>query len=97
MATFDRVPGIRCSQTARYVVEGYGAKDGRAHGSLDVTVYACAEHLQDARTKWMKDLNPFVVQGPPRVAHRCGRRVDFRDQDQLDIIAAAAADEEISK
>ncbi len=93
MVSFSRVKNVRCSGTGRYIVEGYSPRDGKLHGNLDVTVYPCAEHLQDARTKWLGDLAAYVCQGTPKYAHPCGYLVDYRDQEQLDIMAAAAAEE----
>lgn len=86
----SRQKGILCTAAARYVVEGYSPKNGYLHGSLDAEVYACAEHLQDARSKWLGKLATFVPQWTPgKRTFLCGRRTDFGDQAQLDIFAAA--------
>jgi hypothetical protein len=36
--------GPGCGAPATVCIEGYSPRDGRAHGSLDHAVYACAEH-----------------------------------------------------
>lgn len=43
-------PATECdSPVAIYRIEGYSPRDGRLHGSLDVALYACAEHEPRAR------------------------------------------------
>lgn len=83
---FGRVPGVDCSARAVYVVEGYAPADGRAHGSLDVTVRVCAEHVEECRTKWLAELGaptPYVfLVAVPAV---CGDMTDFRDPQPQDV------------
>lgn len=49
-------PTPQCTQPATWRVEGYSTdKYGHAHGNLDVAVYACERHHQDARTQLVSD------------------------------------------
>lgn len=81
--------GYGCGRPARYRIEGYRARDGRMHGSLDVALYACAVHLEDARTVWMprhemlSHLSPFTCTGPDSAKDtRCGEVTDYRKYDR---------------
>jgi hypothetical protein len=44
---FDKVG--KCPSYPTMLVEGYTPREGRAHGSLDVTVRCCADHHQKYR------------------------------------------------
>lgn len=72
----DLVTARLCGATATVRIEGYSARYGLAHGSLDVIVYACAEHAAEARTEWLSGLTPYNTATAPD-SHRCGDRVDF--------------------
>ncbi|MGW4757500.1 hypothetical protein [Streptomyces chartreusis] len=50
-------PGCGAPATVRF--EGYSPRNGLAHGSLDLAVYACAEHAPRARAEWLGDLMPY--------------------------------------
>jgi hypothetical protein len=66
-----------CTAPAAVCVEGYSPRDGRAHGSLDVVVYACEKHAEVARTEWLASLTPYgttPVPGP-----RCGEMTTFTE------------------
>lgn len=66
-------PGCGAPATVRY--EGYSPRNGLAHGSLDLTVYACEEHDSQARTEWLDGLLAYrtLTVG----TSRCGERFDF--------------------
>lgn len=68
--------GPGCGAPATTCVEGYSPRDGRAHGSLDLTVYACADHATFARTDWLSGLTAYTCASTP-VGRRCGERFDF--------------------
>ncbi|WP_046472271.1 hypothetical protein [Allosalinactinospora lopnorensis] len=38
-----------CAETTVYRIEGYNLRDGLAHGSLDVALYACDAHRGQLR------------------------------------------------
>lgn len=79
---FDRVPGVDCTAPAVKVVEGFAPKGGYAHGSLDIVVYVCEEHHEDARKKWCPSFGattPYTLQGPPVYPKVCGFVADYRD------------------
>ncbi|MFF5759660.1 hypothetical protein ACFY7A_30030 [Streptomyces longwoodensis] len=65
-------PGCGGPATVRF--EGYSPRDGLAHGSLDLAVYACDDHLEQARTEWIGDLLPHRTAA---LDARCGERFDF--------------------
>ncbi|MET7514053.1 hypothetical protein ABZS88_11335 [Streptomyces sp. NPDC005480] len=67
-------PGCGAPATAR--IEGYSARDGRAHGSLDRVVYACVEHTAQARADWLDDLLPYSM--PVAGTAVCGQHYDHR-------------------
>jgi hypothetical protein len=56
-------------------LEGYSARDGRLHGSLDMVVYACAEHLDEARSE-LRSLAEFATTPSPS-SIKCGRILEF--------------------
>ncbi|MGY1945298.1 hypothetical protein [Nocardia asiatica] len=49
MTTFRQF--VTCDRPPVHRIEGYSARDGRLHGSLDRVAYACEEHLAEARTE----------------------------------------------
>lgn len=60
--TFDRVG--TCTSYPTMVVEGYTPREGRAHGSLDVTVRTCADCHQTYRTQIIScGMTPFSFTG----------------------------------
>ncbi|MEU5664735.1 hypothetical protein [Streptomyces longwoodensis] len=65
-------PGCGAPATVRY--EGYSPRDGLAHGSLDLAVYACDDHAGQARTEWIGDLLAYRT---TTAGSRCGERFDF--------------------
>lgn len=66
-------PGCGAVSTTR--IEGYS---GRAHGVLDLAVYACDEHAAEARTQWLAG---FTTHSSPSYMAHCGQRYDYRLQD----------------
>lgn len=66
-------PGCGAPATTRF--EGYSPRNGLAHGSLDLAVYACETHASQARTEWLGNLLPYrtLTAGDSR----CGERFDF--------------------
>lgn len=83
--TFDHVG--TCPNTPAMVIEGYSPKDGRAHGSLDVTIRACADCHQTYRTQIIScGMTPYSFSGCASHADRpsgalvalsCGDRTVF--------------------
>ncbi|WP_371528396.1 hypothetical protein OG302_22400 [Streptomyces sp. NBC_01283] len=68
--------GPGCGAPAAALIEGYSPRDGLAHGSLDLTVYACDEHATTARTDWLRGMTPYSMPSPS--GRRCGTRFDYR-------------------
>ncbi len=66
-------PGCGAPATAR--IEGYSPRGGIAQGSLDLAVYACDQHAQQARTEWLGGLNPHTM--PCVVDAQCGHSFDY--------------------
>ena len=66
-------PGCGAPATVRF--EGYSPRDGLAHGSLDLAVYACADHATQARAEWLDGLLPYRTAAAGD--SRCGERFDF--------------------
>ncbi|CAM5536118.1 hypothetical protein [Streptomyces canus] len=66
-------PGCGAAATAR--IEGYSPRGGVAHGSLDLAVYACAEHAAQARAEWLGDLRPHTM--PLALPAKCGQQFDY--------------------
>lgn len=84
------VPPRPCGAPATVRLEGYSARDGLAHGSLDVIVYACQEHTDTARTEWLAGLTPY---GSPVIGTaRCGDRFSFTNEDVVDQADGVADD-----
>lgn len=77
---FDRVG--TCTAVATRLVEGYSPADGRAHGSLDVTVHVCQECLGGLRERlWRSGMTPYTcVSASGRV---CGERTIFDDNEYV--------------
>jgi hypothetical protein len=73
MTTFRQF--VTCDRPAVHRIEGYSARDGRLHGSLDMVVYACRKHLNKARDE-LHGLaaHPTALIGTPPT---CGRVADF--------------------
>ncbi|MEU8728743.1 hypothetical protein AB0C68_05105 [Streptomyces tendae] len=69
-------PGCGAVSTTR--IEGYSPSEDRAHGSLDLAVYACDEHTAEARTEWLAG---FTTYGSPSYMAYCGQRFDYRTLD----------------
>ncbi|PXX52285.1 hypothetical protein DFR70_13317 [Nocardia tenerifensis] len=68
-----------CGRPAAYRVEGYSARDGQLHGSLDAIVYACAEHHDAARSDWLEGLAPHSSsRSDSDIEMACGYSVDYR-------------------
>ncbi|MET8824770.1 hypothetical protein ABZX40_17870 [Streptomyces sp. NPDC004610] len=61
-------PGCGAPATAR--IEGYSPRNG-----LDLAVYACADHTEQARSEWLGGLLPHTW--PIAVAARCGHSFDY--------------------
>lgn len=70
-------PGCGAPATAR--IEGYSPRNGRLHGSLDLAVYACAEHVAQARDTWLGNLLPHTTRYVTDA--RCGQSFDFTTLD----------------
>ncbi|CAL9301116.1 hypothetical protein [Streptomyces sp. SudanB91_2054] len=66
-------PGCGAVSTTR--IEGYTSSEDRAHGSLDLAVYACDEHAYEARTQWLAG---FTTHSSPSYMAYCGQRYDYR-------------------
>jgi hypothetical protein len=76
---FTRVPDVDCIAVATMSVEGFAP----GHRSLDVVVYACPNHEEDAWENWgfsqlWKYRKEYEAQGK-KTDHRCGDLVDFRE------------------
>jgi hypothetical protein len=67
--------GLGCGAVSVTRIEGYSPRDGKTHGSLDVAVYACAEHAHEARTQWLAG---FTTHSSPSHMAHCGHRYDYR-------------------
>ncbi|MFI0533565.1 DUF6907 domain-containing protein [Streptomyces scabiei] len=63
-----------CGAPAAVRIEGYSARDGFAHGSLDLVVYACAQHAGEARAEWLGGL---LTHSGPTSSTVCGDRFDY--------------------
>lgn len=75
---FDQVG--QCHGTATVMVEGYSPKDGRAHGSLDVTVHVCSGcHERVRRELWTCGMTPYSIQSA--AMRTCGERTIFDDNE----------------
>jgi len=77
---FDRVPGVDCSAPGAYRVEAFTP----GHASLDVVIYACRDHADQARREWTGKLWAYVQDDvmPGKV---CGDRTDFREPEPQDV------------
>jgi hypothetical protein len=73
----DSAEPSACSMPSTHVVDGYSPAHGITHGSLDVVVYSCSAHLDQARTGWIGDRTPFVV--VQRFEQPCGSRMTFTE------------------
>ncbi|WP_331718580.1 hypothetical protein OHU23_41230 (plasmid) [Streptomyces virginiae] len=69
----------RCTLPATRTLEGYSARDGRAHGELDKVVRACDAHVETARTDWLAGLTPYAVTHTGSSV--CGQLTDFTGTD----------------
>lgn len=77
---FDRVG--TCDGTATAMVEGYSPADGRAHGSLDVTVHVCSGCLGRLREElWRAGMTPYTCVSTAERA--CGERTIFDDNEYV--------------
>lgn len=71
--TFDVVGS--CTNLPTRQVEGYNAKDGLAHGSLDVTVSVCEDCHQTVRTQITScGMTPYSLPPCLDMTGRCGDR-----------------------
>lgn len=61
--------GPGCGAPATTRIEGYSPR------SLDLAVYACDQHAQQARTEWLGDLRPHTM--PVVVRAQCGHSFDY--------------------
>lgn len=66
-----------CDAGASRSIEGYSARDGRLHGSLDAYVYVCDEHIRSGR-EHLTGLATYLCLTRPADGISCGRMVDFR-------------------
>ena len=74
--TFDHVG--TCPHKTTVMVEGYSPRDGRAHGSLDVTVRVCDACHQTTRTQLFAcGMTPYSR--PTRTEMGCGDRTTFEE------------------
>lgn len=81
MITFDRVGG--CDNSVTMLIEGYSPKDGRAHGSLDVTIRSCADCHQIYRTQLFAcGMTAYSYTGTVSHDDRNGRLVALRCGDR---------------
>jgi hypothetical protein len=72
--TFDRVGN--CGNFVTMLIEGYSPKDGRAHGSLDVTIRSCRECHQTYRDQLEAcGMTPYSYTGSVSHTERKGRMV----------------------
>ncbi|MER6956032.1 hypothetical protein [Streptomyces sp. NPDC000618] len=67
--------GPGCGAPATTRIEGYSSCNGLTYGSLDLAVYACAEHANQAREGWLDGLRPHT--GSSVGDSRCGERFDY--------------------
>ncbi|MCT9107940.1 hypothetical protein N4G69_20260 [Streptomyces mirabilis] len=75
MTAFPPATGRPCGAPATDRIEGYSARDGLAHGSLDAIVYACPDHASEARAQWLSGLTPHS--SATSGGRHCGDYVDF--------------------
>ncbi|MGY2036585.1 hypothetical protein ACW9HF_14985 [Nocardia gipuzkoensis] len=75
MTTFRQF--VMCETPAVHRIEGYSARGGCLHGSLDMVVYACADHLEQARAE-LHGLTEYAS-SPANTPPTCGEILDFRD------------------
>lgn len=68
---------VMCTAKAVHRIEGYSARDGRLHGSLDRVVYACRSHHEKARAELRGLAERATEPGPYSVPGKCGRVIDF--------------------
>ncbi|QTU47622.1 hypothetical protein F3K20_24885 [Streptomyces scabiei] len=66
--------GPGCGAPAAVRFEGYSARNGLAHGSLDLVVYACDDHAAQAKDEWLGGLMPYRTLP---TGSRCGEKFDF--------------------
>ncbi|MEU2975988.1 hypothetical protein ABZ678_02965 [Streptomyces hirsutus] len=64
-----------CGTAAAVRLEGYSPRQGLAHGSLDVIVYACEEHKATARAEWLEGFTPYTTAATGTA--QCGDRFTF--------------------
>jgi hypothetical protein len=70
------LPG--CGQPAAARIEAYSPAGGRAHGSLDLSLYTCAEHTDQAcEVLAAAGCTPYRVPGCDVGVKRCGDGMDF--------------------
>ncbi|MDG4770694.1 hypothetical protein [Solwaraspora sp. WMMD792] len=75
--TLPAIPG--CGRPAVRRIEAYTAADGIAHGSLDASVYVCADHVEPTRDALAAaGFTPYLVPqpGPMGDVKRCGDGMD---------------------
>jgi len=75
--TLPTIPG--CGRPAVRRIEAYTAADGIAHGSLDASVYVCADHVEPTRDALAAaGFTPYLVPqpGPMGDVKRCGDGMD---------------------
>lgn len=75
---FSHVPHLRCANPVVVAVEGYSPRE-TYHGSLDRRIYACEEHADLVKRKWLRGLGAYVLRLPTFETHylRCGKIVDY--------------------
>ncbi|NUO44662.1 MAG: hypothetical protein HOV82_21840 [Streptomyces sp.] len=91
---FTTAPGWDCQNPAARVIELYAPKDGRAHGSLDGTLYVCEEHVERGRNaQWDGPITAYLRAPQDLSKQTCGYLVDYRDLDAPEetLVAAHAA------
>jgi hypothetical protein len=67
-----------CPNPATVSVEGYSAKDGRAHGCLDVVVRACDDCHPTVRAQLI-DCSMTTYSRLTALVRRCGDRLVFQE------------------
>lgn len=87
------LPG--CGRAASVRLEVYSPREGRLHGSLDASVYACDRHgIEFVSAIQAAGLTAYRVAGTVAGPKRCGDGTDFTDVAGVRALHAPAVDEQ---
>ncbi|MFR9767099.1 hypothetical protein [Nocardia sp. SC052] len=84
---------VKCETPPVHRLEGYSARDGRLHGSLDRVVYACADHLDQARAQ-LGVLTEYAT-APVAGSFECGRVLEFESAPRTEDAAHAQQPQDV--